>query len=34
MLPDLGYTPWRADQKAWELHLSHWRRIRGGGRFD
>ena len=25
MLPDLGYTPWRADQKAWELHLSHWR---------
>jgi hypothetical protein len=24
MLPDLGYLPWRADQKAWELHLSHW----------
>jgi hypothetical protein len=24
MLPNLGYTPWSAEQKAWELHLSHW----------
>jgi hypothetical protein len=24
MLPNLGYTPWRADQKAWELRLAHW----------
>jgi hypothetical protein len=25
MLPNYGYTPWRASQKVWELHLSHWR---------
>ena len=23
-LPNVGYTPWRADQKDWELHVSHW----------
>jgi len=23
-LPDLGFTPWLARQRAWELHLSHW----------
>jgi hypothetical protein len=25
MLPNLGYTPWRPRQQAWELHLSHWK---------
>jgi hypothetical protein len=25
MLPNLGMKPWRADQKVWELHISHWR---------
>src|SRR3954451_10767945 len=24
-LPDLGMTPWLPVQRAWELHLSHWR---------
>ncbi len=24
MLPNLGMTPWRTSQKAWELHISHW----------
>jgi hypothetical protein len=24
MLPDLGETPWKAEQSVWELHLSHW----------
>jgi hypothetical protein len=24
-LPDLGMTPWLPAQRAWELHLSHWR---------
>jgi hypothetical protein len=24
-LPDLGMTPWMPAQRAWELHLSHWR---------
>jgi type II secretory pathway pseudopilin PulG len=24
-LPDLGLTPWLPVQRAWELHLSHWR---------
>jgi hypothetical protein len=24
-LPDLGMTPWLGVQRAWELHLSHWR---------
>jgi hypothetical protein len=23
-LPNVGYAPWRADQKDWELHVSHW----------
>jgi hypothetical protein len=23
-LPLLGFAPWRADQSAWELHVSHW----------
>jgi hypothetical protein len=23
-LPDLGFSPWLASQRAWELHLSHW----------
>lgn len=23
-LPDLGFTPWLASQRVWELHLSHW----------
>ena len=23
-LPDLGFSPWLPQQKAWELHLSHW----------
>ena len=23
-LPDLGYTPWLPEQRAWELHVSHW----------
>ena len=25
MLPNLGMTPWKTSQKAWELHVSHWR---------
>jgi hypothetical protein len=24
MLPNLGFAPWRPEQKVWELHLSHW----------
>src|SRR6266567_1733393 len=24
-LPDLGMIPWLPVQRAWELHLSHWR---------
>lgn len=24
VLPDLGFTPWRTTQTAWELHISHW----------
>jgi hypothetical protein len=24
LLPNVGYTPWRAEQKAWELRISHW----------
>ena len=24
-LPDLGMTPWLPVQRAWELHVSHWR---------
>jgi hypothetical protein len=24
-LPDLGMTPWLPVQRAWELHLAHWR---------
>ena len=24
MLPNVGYVPRRSDQKAWELHVSHW----------
>jgi hypothetical protein len=24
MLPNVGYIPWKHDQKVWELHLSHW----------
>jgi hypothetical protein len=23
-LPDLGFIPWLAQQRAWELHISHW----------
>jgi hypothetical protein len=23
-LPNLGFTPWLAEQRAWALHLSHW----------
>ena len=23
-LPDLGFTPWTAGLRQWELHLSHW----------
>ncbi len=23
-LPNLGMTPWKSVQKAWELHISHW----------
>jgi len=23
-LPDLGITPWLPQQRAWELHVSHW----------
>src|SRR5919204_5842454 len=23
-LPDLGFAPWLPEQRAWELHLSHW----------
>jgi hypothetical protein len=25
MLPDLGFTPWRPEQAAQELHVSHWK---------
>ncbi len=25
LLPNLGYTPWKHPQQAWELHVSHWR---------
>jgi hypothetical protein len=24
MLPNLGMKPWKASQKVWELHISHW----------
>jgi hypothetical protein len=24
MLPNVGYTPWKHEQKVWEVHLSHW----------
>jgi hypothetical protein len=24
MLPNLGYDPWRPEQRVWELRLSHW----------
>src|SRR6266496_893440 len=24
MLPNVGYVPWKQEQKAWELHISHW----------
>src|SRR5262245_10383546 len=24
MLPNVGYVPWRHDQKVWELRISHW----------
>ena len=24
-LPDLGFVPWLPQQRAWELHISHWR---------
>jgi hypothetical protein len=24
-LPNLGFTPWRRDQRVWALHLSHWK---------
>ncbi len=24
MLPNLGLDPWKRDQDAWELHVSHW----------
>jgi hypothetical protein len=23
-LPNLGFAPWRRDQRAWAVHLSHW----------
>src|SRR2546423_5522900 len=23
-LPDLGFLPWLSEQRAWELHVSHW----------
>ena len=23
-LPDLGFLPWLPEQRAWELHVSHW----------
>lgn len=23
-LPDLGFAPWLPEQRAWELHVSHW----------
>ena len=23
--PNLGFTPWRGDQRVWALHLSHWK---------
>jgi hypothetical protein len=23
-LPNLGFPPWRAEQRVWALHLSHW----------
>jgi hypothetical protein len=25
MLPNWGHTPWKPYQRAWELHLSHWK---------
>ena len=24
MLPNLGYTPWKPEQRVWELRLAHW----------
>jgi hypothetical protein len=24
-LPNLGFTPWRRDQRVWAVHLSHWK---------
>ncbi len=43
-MPNLGFLPWRSEQRAWALHLSHWRgplaRLEGwsdwswGGRFN
>ena len=24
MLPNVGYVPWKHEQKVWELHISHW----------
>ncbi len=24
-LPNLGFEPWRGEQRAWAMHLSHWR---------
>jgi hypothetical protein len=24
LLPNAGYTPWKHEQKVWELHISHW----------
>ena len=24
MLPNVGYIPWKHEQKVWELHISHW----------
>ena len=24
LLPNLGLTPWKPEQAAWELHVSHW----------
>ena len=24
MLPNVGYIPWKHEQKVWEVHLSHW----------
>jgi hypothetical protein len=25
LLPNLGFAPWNAQQRAWALHLSHWK---------